>query len=112
MQDCKSVNPDEAAAYVAAVLAANLCGNSDKIVQDLLILDVTPLSLGIGLIGGLFDIVIPRNTPIPSIKVKKYYTTKDNQTFLHIFVHQGERSKSTDNHLLGGLKISGIPPAP
>ncbi|KAM0053834.1 putative Heat shock protein 70 family [Helianthus debilis subsp. tardiflorus] len=87
---CKSVNPDEAVAYNAAVLASKLSGNTNKSVQDVVLLDVTPLSLGIDVKGDLFDVVIPRNTPIPT----------------------SERSKSTDNHLLGTFSISGIPPAP
>ncbi|CAH1439573.1 unnamed protein product [Lactuca virosa] len=107
----KSLNPDEAVAYGAAVMAAKLSGNSDKRCRDLVLLDVTPLSLGIEVRGKRFSIVIPRNTPIPMKKSKNYCTSRDNQTSLDIMVYQGERAKSTDNHLLGKFTISGIPPA-
>ncbi|CAH1439572.1 unnamed protein product [Lactuca virosa] len=108
----KSLNPDEAVAYGAAVMAAKLSGNSDKRCQDLVLLDVTPLSLGIEVRGKKFNVVIPRNTPIPTKISKIYCTTKDNQSCWEIMVYQGERAKSTDNHLLGMFRISGIPPAP
>ncbi|KAJ9545345.1 hypothetical protein OSB04_025052 [Centaurea solstitialis] len=109
---CKSVNPDEAIAYGAAVMAAKLSGNNEKRVRDLVLLDVTPLSLGTELLGKVMDVVIPRNTPIPARRTKKFCTTKDNQSEMDIYVYQGERSRSTDNHLLGKFKISGIPCAP
>ncbi|KAI3759916.1 hypothetical protein L1987_50302 [Smallanthus sonchifolius] len=109
---CKSVNPDEAVAYGAAVMAAKLSGSDDKNVRDLMLLDVTPLSLGVELKGEVFDVVIPRNTQIPTKKFKNYITTKDNQSSAAIKVYQGERAKSTDNHLLGKFTIYGIPPAP
>ncbi|XP_076914035.1 heat shock cognate 70 kDa protein-like [Bidens hawaiensis] len=109
---CKSVNPDEAVAYGAAIMASKVSGGSDKSVQDVVLHDVTPLSLGVDLKGRLFDVVIPRNTPIPASNSKNYITVCDNQSAITIEVYQGERSKSTDNHLLGKFRISGIPPAP
>ncbi|XP_076914361.1 heat shock cognate 70 kDa protein-like isoform X1 [Bidens hawaiensis] len=109
---CESLNPDEAVAYGAGVLASSLSGCGDKSVQDVVLLDVTSLSLGIDLKGNVFDVVIPRNTPIPTSNAKSYVTTEDNQSVIGINVYQGERSRSTDNHLLGKFSISGIPPAP
>ncbi|KAL7583159.1 hypothetical protein Lser_V15G42856 [Lactuca serriola] len=109
---CKSVNPDEAVAYGAAVMAAKLTGKNDKSCQDLMLLDVTPLSLGVRVLGDIFDVVIPRNTPIPTKKSKIYNTSRDNQPCVDVEVYQGERTRSTDNHLLGTFRISGIPPAP
>ncbi|KAL7585593.1 hypothetical protein Lser_V15G42859 [Lactuca serriola] len=109
---CKSLNPNEAVAYGAAVMAAKLSGNSHKSCGDLLLLDVTPLSLGVESIGEVFSVVIPRNTPIPTKKSKNHVTIEDNQSKAWIKVYQGERARSTDNHLLGEFLLSGIPPAP
>ncbi|CAH1446014.1 unnamed protein product [Lactuca virosa] len=109
---CMSLNPDEAVAYGAAVMAAKLSGNNHKSCRDLLLLDVTPLSLGVQVKGEVFNVVIPRNTLIPTKKSKKFSTTKDDQSSAHIKVYQDERARSTDNHLLGKFKISGIPPSP
>ncbi|XP_076927014.1 heat shock cognate 70 kDa protein-like [Bidens hawaiensis] len=109
---CRRLNPDEAVAFGAAVLAAKLNDSTDKSVCDLLLLDVTPLSLGIEVRGKVFDIVIPRNTQIPTKKFKKYHTLEDNQSATRIVVYQGERTKSTMNHLLGSFSAFGIPPAP
>ncbi|GJX02608.1 putative heat shock protein 70 family protein [Tanacetum coccineum] len=106
---CKSVNPDEAVAYGAAIMAENLSGNSNKSVHDLLLLDITPLSLGVETLGDIFTVVIPRNTQIPTCKSIKITTTEDNQSGMDIMVYQGERSRCTDNNLLGSFKISGIP---
>lgn len=107
-----NVNPDEVFAYGAGVFVAKLSGNINKSIQDLVLLDVTPLSLGVEVDKNVMSVVIPRNTPIPTKKEKTYYTTYDNQTKIEINVYQGERSRSTDNHLLGNFLISGIPPAP
>nr|GEU39690.1 heat shock cognate 70 kDa protein-like [Tanacetum cinerariifolium] len=109
---CKSVHPDEAIACGAAIIAAKLTGTSDKNVQEVLLTDVTPLSLGLEINGDLLDVVIPRNTQIPTKKYKDYFTSADNQTCADFYVYQGERSKSTDNHLLGMFSTTGIPPAP
>ncbi|KAL4557820.1 hypothetical protein LXL04_036013 [Taraxacum kok-saghyz] len=109
---CKSLNPDEAVAYGAAVMAEKLSGNTHKSCRDLMLLDVTPLSLGVEALGEVFNIVVPRNTPIPTKKSIIHVTIKDNQSFVTIKVFQGERSRSTDNHLLGKFTLWGIPPAP
>ncbi|XP_076959624.1 heat shock 70 kDa protein 18-like [Bidens hawaiensis] len=109
---CKSVNPDEAVAYGAAVLASKLSGNTENSVQDVVLHEVTPLSLGINLKGDVFDVVISRNTSIPKSMAKIYLTSVDNQFGGSIDVYQGERSRSKDNHLLGKFSIYGIPPAP
>ncbi|KAJ0604061.1 putative Heat shock protein 70 family [Helianthus annuus] len=109
---CKSVNPDEAVAFGAAVMATKLSGSNDKSIQDFVLLDVTPLSLGVEVKGEVFSVVIPRNTQIPTKKFKTYTTAKDDQYSAEVKVYQGERAKSTYNHLLGKFTISGIPPAP
>ncbi|GKB11468.1 putative heat shock protein 70 family protein [Tanacetum coccineum] len=107
---CKSVNPDEAVAYGAAIMATKLSGSSTS-VSDLVLMDVTPLSLGIELRGCIVDVVIPRNTPIPTKKSKFYYTNYDYQTEVTLKVYQGERARCIDNHLLGKFVIFGFPPA-
>ncbi|CAH1432936.1 unnamed protein product [Lactuca virosa] len=110
---CKNINPDEAVAYGAAVMAAKLCGHTTtKMVKELMLLDVTPLSLGTELRGERMCVVIPRNTPIPTKMTKNIVTVKDNQPRLDIEVYQGKRTRSTDNFFLGSFTISGIPPAP
>ncbi|XP_076927613.1 heat shock cognate 70 kDa protein-like [Bidens hawaiensis] len=109
---CKSVNPDEAVAYGAAALASKLNGTTEKSVQDVVLRDVAPLSLGIEIDVEVFSVVIPRNTSIPTSKDKAYATRYDNQSVIDIHVYQGERTRSKDNHLLGKFSISGIPPAP
>ncbi|CAN1305651.1 Luminal-binding protein [Linum perenne] len=104
----KGVNPDEAVAYGAAVLGAQLCGKS----ASFSLFDVTPLSLGVNLFGGLMSVVIPRNTTVPANMSSNYTTTHDYQTFVDLKVLQGERALIKDCLELGSFRLTGIPAAP
>jgi molecular chaperone DnaK len=104
----KGVNPDEVVAIGAAIQGGVLTGD----VKDVLLLDVTPLSLGIEVMGGMYDVVIEANTTIPSKKAKTYSTAADNQPSVEIHVLQGERPMARDNRPIGRFVLDGIPPAP
>jgi L1 cell adhesion molecule like protein len=128
----KSINPDEAVAYGAAVQAAVLTGQTSEKTQDLLLLDVAPLSLGVAMQGDVFGVVVPRNTPIPTNKSRVFTTVEDNQTtvtfpvyvcffpyMIDLFLclisyhrYEGERTQCRDNRLLGEFELNGIPPMP
>jgi molecular chaperone DnaK len=104
----KGVNPDEVVAVGAAVQAAVLTGD----VKDVVLLDVTPLSLGIETLGGVMTVLIPRNTTIPTKKSETFTTAADNQDSVEVHVLQGERPMARDNRTLGKFHLMGIPPAP
>lgn len=106
---CKSINPDEAVACGAAIQAAILSGAEYK---DFLLLEVTPLSLGIKVLSGDLTVVIPRNTPIPTKKEEGFETCYDNQKTVRVCIYEGERPKAKDNHLLGSFEVHELPPLP
>ncbi|KAI7877970.1 heat shock cognate 70 [Lichtheimia hyalospora FSU 10163] len=108
----RSINPDEAVAYGAAVQASILSGESSDKIDKVLLIDVTPLSLGIKIMGGLMSTVIKRNTTVPTRKCETFTTARANQASVEIQVYEGERARTRDNNLLGHFMLYGIPPAP
>ena len=108
----KSINPDEAVAYGAAVQAAILSGDTSEKTEDIVDLDVASLSLGIESAGGVMNALIKRNTTIPTKRSQIFSTYSDNQPNVLIQVYEGERARTKDNNLLGKFELFGIPPAP
>ena len=109
---CKSINPDEAVAYGAAIQASILSGNDNSVTKDLLLLDVTPLSLGIETAGEIMTTLISRNTSVPTKKTQIFSTYADNQEAVTLNVYEGERQFVRDNNKLGTFDLHGIPPMP
>ncbi|XP_071700460.1 heat shock 70 kDa protein 3-like [Rutidosis leptorrhynchoides] len=113
-QLCKSINTDEAVAYGAAVLASNLSGNGNgnEKVKDLILFDVTPLSLGIPVLENEMSVIVPRNTPIPTVMKRDYWIIPENRQTLLVEVYQGESMNVDENFLLESVDLDGIPPSP
>jgi len=109
---CKSVNPDEAVAYGAAVMGAVLSGVKNKKIDDLVVLNVCPLSLGVETLGGVMTTLIPKNTTLPTRKTQTFSTASDNQSGVTIKVYEGERALVKDNNKLGEFNLNEIPPLP
>ena len=109
---CKNVNPDEVVAQGAAIHAAKICGDPSGKLQDMVLDDVTPLSLGVSINEGEMSIVVPRNSPTPIRKEKSYQTRNDNQTSIYIPVYEGERARVRDNNLLGEFTLKNLPARP
>lgn len=109
---CRSINPDEAVAYGAAVQAHILSGGKSEKTDNIVVCDVAPLSLGVETAGGIMTAIIPRATTIPTKKSKVFSTYADNQTGVSIQIYEGERARTADNRLLGQFRLEGIPPAP
>lgn len=107
----KSINPDESVAYGAAVQAAVLHGDQSKEVRDLILCDVTPLSLGTDVKGDIMCTVIPRNTPIPTKQTEYFTTCDDYQDAVRVAVYEGERARPADNNYLGEFSLTDLPPA-
>ncbi|XP_052156431.1 heat shock 70 kDa protein BIP3 [Oryza glaberrima] len=111
-QPNQGVNPDEAVAYGAAIQANIVGGDTDNKTRDMVVIDVTPLTLGLETAGGVMATLIPRNTPVPTKRAQLFSTYKDKQTTVTVKVFEGERSMTRDNRLLGRFDLAGIAPAP